>query len=54
MKGQRKHTPEQVVRKLREADKLLAEGKTVLTATLFAHRSAGLGEDGTASSMRTA
>ncbi len=29
MKGQRKHTPEQVVRKLREADKLLAEGKTV-------------------------
>jgi putative transposase len=29
VKGQRKHTPEQVVRKLREADKLLAEGKTV-------------------------
>lgn len=29
MKGQRKHTPEQVVRKLREADKLLAEGKAV-------------------------
>ena len=29
MKGQRKHTPEQVVRKLREADKLLAEGKSV-------------------------
>lgn len=29
MKGQRKHTPEQVVRKLREADKLVAEGKTV-------------------------
>ncbi len=28
MKGQRKHTPEQVVRKLREADKLLAEGKS--------------------------
>ena len=28
MKG-RKHTPEQVVRKLREADRLLAEGKTV-------------------------
>jgi transposase-like protein len=27
--GHRKHTPEQVVRKLREADKLLAEGKTV-------------------------
>jgi transposase-like protein len=25
----RKHTPEQVVRKLREADRLLAEGKTV-------------------------
>ena len=29
MKGQRKHTPEQVVRKLREADKLLAEGSSV-------------------------
>jgi transposase-like protein len=29
VKGQRKHTPEQVVRKLREADKLVAEGKTV-------------------------
>jgi len=29
VKGQRKHTPEQVVRKLREADKLLAEGKSV-------------------------
>lgn len=29
MKGHRKHTPEQVVRKLREADKLLAEGKSV-------------------------
>ena len=29
MKGQRKHTPEQVVRKLREADRLLAEGKSV-------------------------
>lgn len=29
MTGHRKHTPEQVVRKLREADKLLAEGKTV-------------------------
>ena len=28
MKG-RKHTPEQVVRKLREADRLLAEGTTV-------------------------
>ncbi len=28
MKG-RKHTPEQVVRKLREADRLLAEGKSV-------------------------
>ena len=28
MRG-RKHTPEQVVRKLREADRLLAEGKTV-------------------------
>ena len=28
MKG-RKHTPEQVVRKLREADRMLAEGKTV-------------------------
>lgn len=28
MKG-RKHTPEQVVRKLREADRLLAEGNTV-------------------------
>jgi DNA-binding NarL/FixJ family response regulator len=25
----RKHTPEQVVRKLHEADRLLAEGKTV-------------------------
>jgi putative transposase len=25
----RKHTPEQVVRKLREADRLLAEGRTV-------------------------
>ena len=25
----RRHTPEQIVRKLREADKLLAEGKTV-------------------------
>jgi transposase-like protein len=25
----RRHTPEQVVRKLREADRLLAEGKTV-------------------------
>jgi transposase len=29
VKGQRKHTPEQVVRKLREADKLLAEGRSV-------------------------
>lgn len=29
MTGHRKHTPEQVVRKLREADKLLAEGKSV-------------------------
>ena len=29
MTGHRKHTPEQVVRKLREADKLLAEGRTV-------------------------
>ena len=29
MKGQRKHTPEQVVRKLREADKLLGEGRSV-------------------------
>lgn len=28
MKG-RRHTPEQVIRKLREADRLLAEGKTV-------------------------
>ena len=28
MKG-RKHTPEQVVRKLREADRMLAEGKSV-------------------------
>ncbi len=28
MKG-RKHTPEQVVRKLREADRLLGDGKTV-------------------------
>ena len=28
MKG-RKHTPEQIVRKLREGDRLLAEGKTV-------------------------
>jgi transposase-like protein len=28
MKG-RRHTPEQVVRKLREADRLLAEGKSV-------------------------
>lgn len=28
MKG-RKHTPEQVVRKLREGDRLMAEGKTV-------------------------
>lgn len=28
MRG-RRHTPEQVVRKLREADRLLAEGKTV-------------------------
>ncbi len=28
MKG-RRHTPEQVVRKLREADRMLAEGKTV-------------------------
>jgi putative transposase len=28
MKG-RKHTPEQIVRKLREADKLLAEGKSL-------------------------
>ena len=28
MKG-RKHSPEQVVRELREADRLLAEGKTV-------------------------
>ena len=25
----RKHTPEQIVRKLAEADKLLAQGKTV-------------------------
>lgn len=29
MKGLRKHAPEQVVRKLREADKLLAEAKAV-------------------------
>lgn len=29
MTGHRKHTPEQVVRKLREADKLLAEGRSV-------------------------
>jgi putative transposase len=28
MKG-RRHSPEQVVRKLREADRLLAEGKTI-------------------------
>ena len=28
MKGQRKHTPEQVIRKLREADRLLAEGRS--------------------------
>ena len=28
MKG-RKHTPEQIVRKLREGDRLLADGKTV-------------------------
>src|SRR5271166_1948674 len=26
---QRRHTPEQVVRKLREADRMLAEGKTI-------------------------
>ena len=26
---QRRHTPEQVVRKLREADRLLGEGKTI-------------------------
>ena len=25
----RRHTPEQIIRKLREADRLLAEGKTV-------------------------
>ena len=31
MKG-RRHTPEQVVRKLREADRMLAEGKTVAEA----------------------
>ena len=29
MTGHRKHTPERVVRKLREADKLLAEGRSV-------------------------
>jgi putative transposase len=28
MKG-RKHTPEQIIRKLREADRLLGEGKTI-------------------------
>ncbi|MGH7903234.1 MAG: hypothetical protein ACREPA_03770 [Candidatus Dormibacteraceae bacterium] len=32
MKG-RKHTPEQVVGKLREGDRLLAEGKTVAKAS---------------------
>ncbi len=25
----RRHTPEQIIRKLREADRLLAEGKTI-------------------------
>ena len=25
----RRHTPEQVIRKLREADRMLAEGKTI-------------------------
>jgi putative transposase len=34
MKG-RRHTPEQVIRKLREADRLLAEGKT--TAEVARH-----------------
>ena len=28
---QRRHTPEQVIRKLREADKLLAEGADIAT-----------------------
>ncbi len=31
MKG-RKHTPEQIVRKLREADKLVGEGRTIADA----------------------
>ena len=29
MAGRRRHTPEQIVRKLREADRLLAEGASV-------------------------
>jgi hypothetical protein len=29
----RRHTPEQVVRKLREADRLLAEGSDAVTST---------------------
>lgn len=31
--ARRRHTPEQVVRKLREADKLLAEGKDLAAVT---------------------
>lgn len=32
MKG-RNHTPDQIIRKLREADRLLGEGKTIAEAT---------------------
>ena len=39
MKG-RRHTPEQVVRKLREADRLLAEGKTSQGGIWFGIRGA--------------
>jgi hypothetical protein len=28
----RRHTPEQIIRKLREADRMLAEGKTTVEA----------------------
>ena len=41
MKG-RKHTPEQVVRKLREADRLLAEGKSVAEVAKALEESAKL------------
>jgi putative transposase len=37
----RRHTPEQVIRKLREADRMLSEGKTTAEVTAGATSTAG-------------